>query len=116
MGYKWQGAVFFALLVSTYLAGMAMAEFRNVTPGEPVCLIGCCFTGGITMASVCATVHLSDGAEIDLYGYQLGCLYTSVASLLNSLLLLHVYAIASGRAEHEREMGQRACGDPKDFL
>lgn len=93
LGYKWKGIVLFSLVSLLYLTGMAMADFRNVSTGEPFYLIGYFFAGGITIVSVCVTAHLTASSGTYFYGYQLGCLYTFIASLSNFLILLKLYSL-----------------------
>ena len=100
---KGKAIVFFALLTLTFLSGMAMANFRNVSFREPLYFFAYFWLGSITIIAFCTTMNFSIVPIFYPYAYQLGCLYSTVASILNIFLILHVLHLAA-RPVHKEQV------------
>ncbi len=92
LGRPAKAMFFFAIISATYLGGMALAEFRNVSPARyPWWSIAYAFDGGTTLIAYLLTSSLRITHEIRFE--TVGCLYTGIASLLNVLVILDAYGI-----------------------
>ena len=93
VGRRSKSIFFFVLITGTYLSGMALAGFRNVSPERyPWWSLTYVFNGGSTGLAYLLTSSLKITREIPFE--TLGCLYTGIASLLNVLVTLDAYGIA----------------------
>lgn len=95
---RWRrGAFFAALLVLLFLAGMILAGFRNISPLDrhPIWAIAHVFGGLLAEGAALATRNFIKTQPLRFY--EIGCLYSAVATLLNVLATLDAYDLA--RAE-----------------
>jgi TM2 domain-containing membrane protein YozV len=84
---------FFALITATYVGGMILADYRNVSPVRyPWWSLAYVCNAGTTLVAYLLTASLRITHEIAFE--PLGCLYTGVASLLNVLVVLDAYGLA----------------------
>ncbi|HYC77243.1 MAG TPA: DUF6677 family protein, partial [Planctomycetota bacterium] len=101
-------ALFFgAPIVAVFLAGLAMSDFRCVSPFDrhPIWALIQIPGGGLTIVSAVATWGLRLRGESELL-YPVGCLYVAVACLLNLVALCDLYDLtepAERRAARLRE-------------
>lgn len=91
LGYKWKGVVLFGLLLLMYSLGVDLAALHNVSFREPLYLVVYSFTGGFTSVALLLSAYFPITPQYYPFGYQLGCLYTSIASFLNGLIIVHAY-------------------------
>lgn len=103
-GHWWLGhrsrAKFFAFcLVPTFLAGMALSGFLNVSPVDrhPIWGLAQIPGGVLTLVAWLATMSLRVTSENDFY--LIGCLYTGSACLLNLIAMCDVWDLAESRDE-----------------
>ncbi len=93
-------ALAFALIVTlTFLAGISFqGRLYSVEPGQPLTLLATFAVYGAGLLNVAARV-LSDnpGGTILSPTYEYGCAFLLTAGLMNLLLVLDAWDIASGR-------------------
>jgi len=92
LGQRWKAIILFSLLGAMYFTGVAIADFQNIFFREPLYIIGGFCVLGFSAIAILVCNHLPVISEWYPYGLQLGCLYVSVASLLNAFILLDVYS------------------------
>lgn len=94
LGQRRKAVLFFALLSLTFVVGYFLGEFRNVSlDRHPWYFFAQTFLGLPSFVAAFATSHLTAVDHV-IPGYDLGILYTCVASLLNALLFLDAYELA----------------------
>jgi len=99
LGYKNKALFYFLVLTATYLAGMVIADFRNINiDRHPIFFITYSFYGGATLIAQLATQGLALVRPLERL--DVGCLYSSVACLLNILVMIDSYLLASGYTYH----------------
>ncbi|MEE2713625.1 MAG: DUF6677 family protein [Planctomycetota bacterium] len=98
-GHWWLGhqnrAKFFAFcLVPTFLAGMALSGFLNISPIErhPIWALAQAPGGLMTLVAWLATMSLKVTSANDYY--LIGCLYSGSACLLNLIAMCDVWDLA----------------------
>lgn len=105
LGHRKKAVFFFCVLVATFLAGFAMADFRNVSiERHRWYFLGQSFLG-IPTAIAALTSEYLPPLNRPIPGEDLGTLYTCVAALLNALLFLDAWE----QAERKR-LGLEAKG------
>jgi hypothetical protein len=99
MGYRKKAVFYFAILTGLYVVGMAIADFRNISlERHPFFFITYSFYAGATLIAQLATQGLM--MVRPLSHEDVGSLYSSVASLLNILVMIDAYLLASGYSAH----------------
>jgi hypothetical protein len=100
LGRRVQAAVFFLAVTLTYFAGMALADFGNVSPERHgYYFLAQVFNGGETLLAFLLTRGVVEDHVPRHFGLQtgeIGILYTAVASLLNLIAVMDAYGIAAG--------------------
>lgn len=96
-GRPGKGLLFFVLLLGTYAAGLLISGFTCVSYSqEPYWFLGQAFAGIVSL--VTAWVDPARAGIERSEAWEMGVLYTTVASLLNVLVVLHALAVVRGRA------------------
>lgn len=93
IGMKAKGVFFFVVIVGAFVGGLVLAEFHAVDyDRHPIYFLAFLFNGLVTLLAWTATSSL----EVTDYITQesLGTLYCAVASLLNILVVLDIFACA----------------------
>ncbi len=82
------------LVIGTFVAGMVIADFCNISPFDrhPIWGIAQLFGGLMSGGAALATSHLM--REGDNPYYFIGCLYSGVACLMNLLVMIDAYDCA----------------------
>jgi hypothetical protein len=100
LGRRAQALVFFLAVTVTYLVGMALADFGNVSPERHTYyFLAHSFNGGETLLAWFLTRDVVMDHVPKHFGMQtgeIGILYTAVASLLNIIAVMDAYAISVG--------------------
>jgi len=100
LGRKPQAVVFFLVVSLTYLAGMALADFGNVSiERHSYYFLAHVFNGGETLVAWFLTQGVVEDHVPTHFGIptgEIGILYTAVASLLNLIVMMDAYGIAAG--------------------
>ena len=111
LGRRTQAAVFFLAVTLTYFAGMALADYGNVSlERHGYYFLAHVFNGGETLLALLLTRGLIEDHVPTHFGIQtgdIGVLYTAVASLLNVIVMMDAYGIATGIAKPP-------CGEETD--
>jgi TM2 domain-containing membrane protein YozV len=88
---------YLVILTVTYVVGVALASFRNVSlDRHPFWFIAFAFNGGTTMLFQALTGKLPVDSDSPI---ELGSLYTACAGLLNILVMVDAYTYAR-RTQH----------------
>ena len=99
LGYRRKAIFYFVAIIGLYLAGMAIADFRNINIARhPYYFITYIFNGGTTIIAQLVTHNLPLVRTLERL--EVGCLYSGVAGLLNILVLIDAYLLASGYSTH----------------
>jgi hypothetical protein len=115
LGRRTQAAVFFVAITGTFLAGMALTDFTNVSyEHHRYYFFAQVFNGAETLLALVLTKGLMLGRVPRFLGVQtfdIGMLYTSVACLLNVMVVCSAWTIVLDRKqapvpEQEREEQQ----------
>ena len=95
LGHTRRGVYLATLIVATFVAGMILADWRNVSPFDrhPIWGIAHSFGGLMSLAATIATRHLMIVRENPYYAT--GCLYSGVAALLNVLAMIDAWDLAA---------------------
>ena len=96
LGHRPRAYVFAVVIVPLFLAGMVLADFRNVSPDRhPIWALAQIPGGLLSVIAWIATrtLHL---ARDNPY-YPIGCLYTGAACLLNVVTSCDVWDLAGPR-------------------
>lgn len=98
IGERRRGLVLGAMIIATFLAGMILADFRNLSPFDrhPIWGLAHLFGGALAGIATLATQTLHIEHENPFY--NVGCLYSGVATLLNILAMVDAWDLA-GREE-----------------
>ncbi len=100
LGRRAPATVFFLAVTLTYLAGMALADFGNVSfERHSYYFLAQIFNGGETLLAWFLTQGVVEDHIPIHFGIptrEIGILYTAVASLLNIIAMMDSYAIAAG--------------------
>lgn len=95
LGRRKKAAFYFLIITATFLAGMAIADFRNINlDRHPFFFITYAFYAGAAIVAQLATQALP--LVQPLANNDVGCLYSAVAGLLNILVMIDAYLVASG--------------------
>lgn len=94
LGLRRRGLVLGGLILLTFLAGMALADFRNVSPFDRHPIWGIAHAFGGVMAGVAALLTKDLLILRDSPYYQVGSLYSGVACLLNVLAMIDAWDLA----------------------
>ncbi len=99
VGQRKRGLILGALVLFTFLAGMVLADFRNISPFDrhPIWAVAHLFGGLISTVAAFLTRHLYIERINPLY--DVGCLYSGVAALLNIIVVVDAYDFAHERSE-----------------
>lgn len=91
LGHRSRALFFAGLIVPTFLLGMALAGFTNVSPFDrhPIWGIAQLPGGLLSVAAWLATSPLKISADNPYY--QVGCLFTGSACLLNILVMCDIW-------------------------
>ncbi len=97
---KPQAVVFFLAVTLTYLAGMALADFGNVSlERHSYYFLAHIFNGGETLLAWLFTQGVLEDhvpTHFGIHTGEIGILFTAVASLLNLIVMMDAYGIAAG--------------------
>ncbi|MFT7617743.1 MAG: TM2 domain-containing membrane protein YozV [Planctomycetota bacterium] len=95
LGEKARGLFLGFLVIGVFFAGMVIADFRNISPFErhPIWGIAHLFGGIMTGIAAFATKGLMIVRDNPLY--TVGCLYSGVGALMNVLVMIDAYDLAS---------------------
>ena len=100
LGRKPQAVVFFLAVTATYLLGMFLADFTNVSPHRhPFYFAAYIFNGGETILATLLTKGLVATRVPEVAGIatkDIGIVYTAVASLLNIIVVMDAWGHAVG--------------------
>lgn len=94
LGRHRRGLLLGGVVLTLFVAGMWLADFRNVSPFErhPIWGLAHAFGGLMTGIATVATSGLQIRESLPFY--SVGCLYSGVATLLNLLLMIDVWDLA----------------------
>jgi hypothetical protein len=87
------------IVIATFILGLSFqGRLYSVEPGQPLTMLATFAVYGAGLLNIAARV-LSDnpGGTILAVTYEYGCAYLLTAGLMNLLLVLDVYDIATGR-------------------
>ena len=99
LGYRRKAVFYFAVLTGLYVAGMAIADFRNISyERHPFFFLTYLWYGGATLIAEVVTHGLTMVRPLERL--DVGCLYSAVAGLLNILVMIDAYLLASGYSAH----------------
>lgn len=94
LGRKDRGFFLGGLVIATFFAGMVIADFRNISPFDRHEIWGIAHLfGGLMSGSAAAATATLMIRETDPY-YNVGCLYSGVACLMNVLVMIDAYDLA----------------------
>lgn len=100
LGRRPQAVVFFLAVTLTYLAGMFLADFTNVSPARhPFYFAAYVFNGAETILATFLTRDLAPTRVPEHFGVatkDIGIVYTAVASLLNIIVVMDAWGRAVG--------------------
>jgi hypothetical protein len=109
VGRRTQGIVFFLTITITFLAGMYLCSFRNVSPTRhEYYFLAHILNGGETIVASVATSGLVEDQVPRHFGIasgEIGTLYSAVAGLLNVIVAMDAFGIAAG--VHPKESRDR---------
>ncbi len=99
LGQKRRGIFLGSMVILVFLVGMVLADFRNIAPltRHPIWGIAHLFGGLMTAIATAATSNLM--IVRDSSYYHVGCLYSGIGALLNVLVAIDAYDIASKKSE-----------------
>ncbi|MEW6745018.1 MAG: DUF6677 family protein [Planctomycetota bacterium] len=98
LGRRRKGIYFFVLITALYVAGMILADFLNVSPQRYwFHYLAEVLYGAATLVATIAT-HSLRVESFNPYA-DVGVLYTSVAGLLNVIVMVDIYEIVNPRPE-----------------
>ena len=102
LGRRPQAAVFFFAVTLTYFAGMALADYGNVSiERHSYYFLAHVFNGGETLVAWLLTRGVVEDhvpMHFGIHTGEIGILYTAVASLLNLIAMMDAFGIAAGIA------------------
>ncbi|MEZ6195023.1 MAG: DUF6677 family protein [Planctomycetota bacterium] len=103
LGERKRGLVLGGMIVATFLVGMILADFRNISPFDrhPTWGIAHAFGGLMSGLAALLTKGLLISRENPFY--NVGCLYSGVATLLNILAMVDVWDLAGAKAKEPAE-------------
>lgn len=95
LGERRRGLFLGLLVIGIFVAGMVIADFRNISPLErhPIWGIAHLFGGIMTGIAALATKGLMIVEDNPFY--TVGCLYSGVGALMNVLVVIDAYDLAS---------------------
>lgn len=96
LGYKGKALLYLVLILGTFVAGMMIADFRNISlDRHPIFFLGAyIWNGGATVVAWLLTEGKPITRQLDRL--DVGCLYCAVAGLLNILIMIDAYLLSSG--------------------
>ncbi|MEE9394722.1 MAG: DUF6677 family protein [Planctomycetota bacterium] len=101
LGEKKRGLWVGGLILLTFVAGMAIADFRNISPFDRHSIWGLAHLFGGLMAGIAALATGSLNIYRDNAAYHVGCLYSGVAALLNILAMIDAWDLATAKDRKE---------------
>lgn len=91
LGQRGKAIFFFAAIMLTFAAGVALADFRNVKNEDNefywVGQLGC----GLILFIANAVVGYVPAGKVPIEWYEIGLLYICVAGMMNVVLLLNLF-------------------------
>ena len=97
IGMRRKALFYFVLVVGTFVAGLVLADFHSVQyERHPIYFLAYVFNAIPTIVAALATSSIEVTRYVTLE--NLGTLYCAVASLLNFLVVLDVFAAAERQA------------------
>src|SRR5262245_24370796 len=99
LGRRRTGLAFAAIVVLTFLAGISFqGRLYSIEPGQPLTILATFAVYGSGLLNLAARL-LSDnpGGAILSATYEYGCAYLLTAGLMNLLLVLDTWDIATGK-------------------
>lgn len=107
LGRRTQGVVFFLAITATFLLGMFLTDFRNVSPSRhPFYFLAHILNGGETIAASVLTSGLVEEEvprHLGMRTGDIGTLYSAVAGLLNVIVMMDAFGIAAGIRPKEKK-------------
>ena len=99
LGRKRDGIIFSAIVVLTFLAGMSFqGRLYSVEPGQPLTILATFAVFGSGILNLIARLLTDNpGGAILSTTYEYGCAYLLTAGLMNLLLVLDTWDIATGK-------------------
>lgn len=118
LGRRTQAGVFFLAITGTFLFGMYLADFTNVSfERHPYYFAAHVWNGGAAFLAAALTRDLV-AAEVPrhfgLETFDVGMLYTAVAALLNVMAVTNAWAIQIARRTGAPEPGLPAAEAPAE--
>jgi Family of unknown function (DUF6677) len=100
LGRRTQAGVFFVTVTATFLAGMALSDFGNVSlERHTYYFLAHIFNGAETLLAWFLTKGLLEDhvpTHFGMHTGEVGVLYTAVACLLNVIVVMDAYALVLG--------------------
>lgn len=116
LGRRTQGVVFFVTVTLTFLLGMFLTDFRNVSPTRhQFYFLAHVLNGGETIAAAVLTSGLVEEEVPRHFGMRtgdIGTLYSAVAGLLNVIVMMDAFGIAAGIRPKEKDRKKPKDGTP----
>ena len=99
LGRRRTGLAFAAIVVVTFLAGISFqGRLYSVEPGQPLTILATFAVYGSGILNVAARLFSDNpGGAILSPTYEYGCAYLLTAGLMNLLLVLDTWDIATGK-------------------
>lgn len=117
LGRKKQAVVLLITITATFLAGMALADFTNVsTTRHPYYFLAHIFNGGEAMVAAIATAGLEPNTVPKHFGMdtvEIGTLYSAVAGLLNLIVMMDAFGILFGITPRPKKKKEKAGGEAR---
>ena len=112
LGRRPQALVFFVTITATYLLGMFLTDFTNVSPDRhPFYYAAYVFNGAQTILATVLTQDLVLTRVPTHFGIStmdVGIVYTAVASLLNIIVVMDAWGHAAGIRPLPRKAAKEA--------
>jgi uncharacterized protein DUF6677 len=96
IGQTRRGLVLGSLILVTFLVGLILADFRNISPFDRHPIWGLAHLFGGIVAALTALITQGLHIESENPFYNVGCLYSGVAALLNILAMVDAWDLAAG--------------------
>jgi len=100
LGRRGRGVIFFVLVVSSVALGCALhGNLYRVTPDQPLSLLATWASMGMGLAYFVLRYLVGYIGDVVSAGYEYGTAFILTAGLMNLLLVIDTWDIASGRKE-----------------
>lgn len=115
LGRKPQAIVLFITITVTFIGGMALADFTNVsTTRHPYYFLAHIFNGGEAMVAAIATAGIEPETVPQHFGMrtgEIGTLYSAVAGLLNLIVMMDAFGLCFGITPKPKKAKERDGGE-----